>query len=144
MTLALAGDLVVAVLLVVTIGYSVVLNRRLAALRGDKAQLRALVEGLAAATASASTGVAALKAAAENVGHELEAKLAKAAALGDDLSYLIERANAAADRLEGSIRAQRDAARSAETAPQEAPAPVLGTASSRAERDLMRALAGRR
>ena len=143
MTLALAGDLVVALLLVVTIVYSAVLNRRLAALRADKAELRALVEGLAGATASAGAGVATLKAAAETVAHELEARRAKAESLRDDLSYLVERGNTAADRLEASIRAQRDTARPAESPSVPSPA-IVDAAPSRAERDLLRALAGRR
>jgi hypothetical protein len=142
MTLALAGDLIVAVLLIIAIAYSAVLNRRLALLRGDKAELQTLVEGLAKTTASAGAGVATLKAAAETIGHELEARRAKAEALRDDLSYLIERGNTAADRLEASIRAQRDTARPAETAP--SPTPIAAAAPSRAERDLLRALAGRR
>jgi hypothetical protein len=144
MTLALAGDLIVAVLLLVTIVYSTVLNRRLAALRGDKDELHALVEGLAKTTASAVAGIAALKAAAETVGRELEAGRAKAQALRDDLAYLVERGNSAADRLEGGIRAQRQAVRAAETPAAAAPTPIAGASASRAERDLMRALAGQR
>jgi chromosome segregation ATPase len=147
MTLALAADLIVAVLLIVTIGYSAVLNRRLAALRADKAELQALVEGLARTTASAGAGIATLKTAAETVGRELEARRAKAQALRDDLAYLVERGNSAADRLEGGIRAQRQAVRAAETPAAlvpTAPTPIAGAAASRAERDLMRALARQR
>jgi Domain of unknown function (DUF6468) len=146
MTLALAGDLVVAILLIVTIAYSVVLNRRLAVLRGDKAELRALVESLAQATASAGAGIATLKVAAENVGQELDARRATTESLRDDLTYLIERANSAADRLENSIRVQRDTTRAPEATAAPAPAatPIHSNAPSRAERDLMRALAGRR
>ena len=144
MTLALAGDLIVAVLLIVTIVYSAVLNRRLTALRADKAELHALVEGLAKTTASAGAGIATLKVTAETVGRELEAQRAKAQALRDDLAYLVERGNSTADRLEGGIRAQRQAARTAETPAAPAPTPIAGAAASRAERDLMRALAGQR
>ena len=42
MTYSLIVDLFVAILLVVTIGYAIVLNRRLGKLRGDKAELEKL------------------------------------------------------------------------------------------------------
>ena len=154
MTLPIAGDLVVAVLLVVTIVYAAMLNRRLAGLRSDKAELQALIQGLTAASHNAETAVSALKEANDDIGRQLEGKVARAQGLRDDLAYMVERGTTLADRLEGAIRARRDMP--APEAP--APKPVRRVDSaaiapaarepqslpSRSERDLLRALAGRR
>jgi len=153
MTLPFAGDLVVAILLIVTIVYAAMLNRRLAGLRSDKAELRALIQGLTVASHNAETAVSALKSANDDIGRQLESKVGRAQGLRDDLSYMIERGTTLADRLEGAIRARRDP-----PAPPEAPVlkPVRRADSaavaprepaslpSRSERDLLRALAGRR
>jgi hypothetical protein len=152
MTLPLAGDIVVAILLVVTIIYAAMLNRRLAVLRSDKAELQALIQGLTAASHGAEAAVSALKSANDDIGRQLESKIGRAQGLCDDLSYMIERGTTLADRLEGAIRARRDTpapeapafkpsrrADSAAVAPRE-PASLP----SRSERDLLRALAGRR
>jgi septal ring factor EnvC (AmiA/AmiB activator) len=152
MTLPFAGDLVVAVLLVFTIIYAAMLNRRLAGMRSDKAELQALIQGLTAASHNAETAVSALKSANDDIGRQLESKVGRAQSLRDDLSYMIERGTTLADRLEGAIRARRDTpapeapvlkparrADSAADAPRE-PASLP----SRRERDLLRALAGQR
>lgn len=175
MTIALAADLVVALLLVFTIYYTAKLSRRLSVLRADKAALQTLVQTLAQAAASAEAGVSGLKAAAEETGRELERKLQAAQSLREDLAYMIDRGGAVADRMEASLRPRREPAtpeparprpmelpRSPAEAPRREPRPgggnfiqemaarlapvsaaVPGTP-SRAERDLLRALAGRR
>jgi len=163
MMLSLFGDAIVAVLLIATISYAAVLNARLAVLRGDRAKLEELVRGLTVAADRAEAGIAALKAAADDVGRRLEKRTEEGRGLREDLSYMIERGVAIADRLEGGIRARReDAAAEApperrrepkiELAPRAAPAPEpkpeatpapRTNAPSRAERELMRALSGR-
>jgi Domain of unknown function (DUF6468) len=161
MTLTLIGDMTVAFLLVATIGYVAILNRRLGVLRDDKAKLEELIKGLNAASINAQAGIAGLRQATEDVGRDLERKIAAGQSLRDDLHYLIERGGSVADRLEGTIRARRE-----EAAPRVAPAVAerpsaggkvaqLRAASeepaaqrapqiSRAERELLRALGGRR
>jgi hypothetical protein len=161
MTLTLIGDVTVAFLLVAMIGYVAILNRRLGVLRDDKAKLEELIKGLNAASVNAQTGIAGLRHATEDVGRDLEKKIAAGQSLRDDLHYLIERGGSVADRLEGTIRARRE-----EAAPRVAPAVAqrasaggkvaqLHAASeeqtaprapqiSRAERELLRALGGRR
>ena len=157
MTATLIGDIIVALLLIATIGYAAVLNRRLAVLREDRAKLEELIQGLNVASVNAQSGIAGLRKATDDVGRDLEKELAASRSLRDDLHYLIERGGAVADRLEGSIRARRDdAPRIAEVAaapraggkvaqlrtptePQEATSQI-----SRAERELLRALGGRR
>lgn len=172
MSLPLAADGIVSVFLLITICYAMILNRKLSALRADKGALKALVGQLAEASASAEAGVAGLRAAAHDIGRALEKKLHDAQSLRDDLGYMIERGGATADRLEGTIRTRREAAtpEAAHPAqperPRAAPAPALKAprsepaaaakfveqmaarlappAPSRAERELLRALGGRR
>jgi hypothetical protein len=172
MSLPLIGDLAVAVLLLATICYLAVLNRRLGMLRNDKAQLEKLIQGLNVAADSAQSGISELRQAADELGKELDRKVTVGHALRDDLNYLVDRGGNLADRLEGTIRARRTEA----TPPAPEPAkpavsrPVVARAAavaddkvmpirvdaeealagrrappiSRAERDLIRALGGRR
>jgi len=133
--IALFVDLVVAALLLATLSYCILLNRRLAALRDDKGELRELIGGLAAASQRAEASVAALRAAAEQVGVGLQEEIDRARALRDDIAFLLERGGSLADRLEGAIRHGREETRAAPAAssPQPArPAPA-SRASTRAE-----------
>jgi hypothetical protein len=166
-TLPFAADLVVAILLVVTIVYAAMLNRRLAALRSDKTELQMLIPSLGTASHSAEAAVAALKSANQEFGRQLETKVTRAQGLRDDLSYMIERGNTLADRLENALRAHRDLP-AAETPAHKPEARAAGVETrtvavaearaagpaeegrshpglpSRTERDLLRALSGRR
>ena len=157
MMLSLVGDGIVAVLLVATIGYAAVLNRRLALLRGDRAKIDEMIQALTAAAQRAEAGIAGLKEGASETGRELERTIAGAKRLKDDLAYLVERGCVMADRLEGNIRAGRDepslserkretkadALARAEPKPVPSAADTRGMTPSRAERELLRALAGR-
>jgi len=159
MTPMLIGDASVAFLLIVTIVYVAVLNRRLGVLRKDKAKLEELIKGLNAAAVNAQAGIADLKQAADELGRGLDKELATGRSLREDLHYLIERGGTVADRLESGVRARR------EDAPRVAEAPAARASAggkvaqihagpdeqeprtspiSRAERELLRALAGRR
>ena len=172
MTLTLVADLTVAFLLVVTIYYAAKLSRRLSALRADKQALQQLVQSLAQASQSAEAGIRGLKAAAEEGGRDLQKKLQEAQSLRDDLAYMIDRGGTVADRMESGLRARREEpkAEAPRPRPAEAPhaadapprreaksgptnfiqemaarlAPSTGTGPSRTERDLLRALSGRR
>jgi hypothetical protein len=172
MMLSLFGDAVVAALLVATIAYAAVLNRRLGVLRGDRAKLDELVQGLTVAAQRAEAGVAGLREAAGDAGQSLERRIEEAKRLRDDLAYMLERGGGIADRLEGTIRARRTFgdAPAGEPQPERAAAkagaprlasvagearraePDTGAAgdgrrasepASRAERELLRALGGR-
>ncbi len=186
MTTTMAADGVVAILLVATIIYAAVLNRRLGHLRADKAELQALIQSFAAASQQAEAGVAGLKSAAEEIGRKLEKRIEQAQSLREDLTYMIERGGMVADRLEGALRTRREEPRSEAAKPRpldrtqpaerprvaerlrpvettrpeprlksesgllaavaaaEAPASKEPGTPSRAERNLLRALAGRR
>ena len=142
MTFPLVLDILVAVLLVVTIGYAVLLNRRLGGLRRNKAELEKLAASFGDATTRAGDGIAKLKGAAD----DLQDRMDKAVALRDDLVFLIDRGGSSADRLEAMVRAARQADGGALKAAGPAPAkPSHGDAGearrpSKAERDLLNAL----
>jgi len=159
MMLSLFGDIVVAALLVTTIAYAAVLNRRLGVLRNDRDKFQELIQSLTVAAQRAEAGIAGLKLAAEDVGRRLEKKIEEGQGLRDDLSYMLERGGGVADRLEGTIRARREAA-TPEAAPERKREPkaeppprapvrvepkiaVEAATPSRAERELLRALGGR-
>ena len=158
MMLSLFGDILVAVLLIVTISYAVILNQRLNVLRGDRAKLESLVAGLTVAAQRAESGIAGLRDASEDSGRRLEKQIEEGRKLRDDLHYMLERGSHIADRLEGTIRARRDDVRAEpaerkrepklDLTPRAAGAAPDGEtprtiAPSRAERDLLRALATR-
>jgi hypothetical protein len=170
--IALLVDFAVAGLLLATLSYCILLNRRLAALRDDKGELRELIIGLSAASQRAEAGVASLRVAAEQIGVGLQDEIDRARELRDDLAYMLERGGALADRLEGAIRAHRDETRPAAARPAPRPeikpehatehrngrrrveptAPAMtpdaaervASFPSRVERDLRRVLEGRR
>lgn len=103
MTFSIILDVLVAVLLVVTIAYAMVLNRRLGRLRRDKTQLELMAGNFAEATTRADESIGRLK----DMGDSLRRNVEKAQALHDDLTFLIDRGEVAADRLEDIVRAAR-------------------------------------
>ncbi len=104
MPFALILDLLVAVLLVVTIAFAVVLNKRLGKLRGDRKALKKLAETFGESTSRAEEGIKTLMLTTD----VLKQHLKKAQALKDDLAFLIERGDRTADNLENLVRATRD------------------------------------
>lgn len=148
MTFALALDVFVAGLLVITIGLAGVLNHRLGKLRRERADLEKLTAEFQDATAKANEASRHLTVDADS----LRAGIEKAQSLHEDLAFLIERAGGAADRLEDQIRSARHhgektVSASASPAPQPS-APKMRIAAhaetpatrSQAERDLLHAL----
>ncbi|NWG46414.1 MAG: hypothetical protein HXY25_07680 [Alphaproteobacteria bacterium] len=101
MDLSLLIDCLVAVLLVVTIVYCALLDRRLRALRSGQDGLRAVITELDAATAKAERAISSLARLGETEGSALGGTLAKARSLADELSLMIESGNSLATRLEG-------------------------------------------
>ena len=143
MTLSLLLDITIAVLLVVSIWYSTVLNKRLNALRQDKAELDKLTSNFGEATLRAGDSIVKLK----NTADDLKERIDAAGKLRDDLMFLVERGGAAADRLEKGVRAARrdDPDGGEATIEKLVPAarrrvPPVGPARSEAERELLKAL----
>jgi hypothetical protein len=107
--LSFAGDAIVALLLIATIGYSMVLNRRLSMVRNDREKFEVLVRNLNAASQRAEGAVTNLRVTADDLSRRLEKKVEEARALTDDLTYMIERGDNIANKLANQIRAGRDA-----------------------------------
>lgn len=107
MDLALILDAIVAVLLITTIGYAVVLNRRLGALRNAKSEIEALVAQFAESTDKAGSGIESLKDETKRSGEALQGKLDAARGLTDELAFLLERGSSLAERLDGAVGAAR-------------------------------------
>lgn len=100
--LNLVFDAVVAVLLVATIVYAAILNRKLSALRGLKAEMETLVTRLAESTRVAEDGLSHLRGTAERSGETMQRTAETARGVADELSFLIERGNSLARRLDGA------------------------------------------
>ncbi len=104
MPYSLILDVLVAVLLAVTIGYAVVLNKRLGKLRGDKKDLEKLATKFGESTSRAEESIETLRHTADL----LQSGIDKAQALRDDLTFLIDRGDQAADSLEDLVRLARN------------------------------------
>ncbi len=107
MTLELALDFVVAALLAAMIGYSIVLNRRLGALRTGREDLARMIQDFGAATERAEASIARLKQHSGRKQSDLEERIDGARAIREELAFLIDRAESQGDRLEGLIRSGR-------------------------------------
>jgi hypothetical protein len=101
-------DAVVAVLLVATIGYSVVLNRRLSSVRSDRDKFEDVIRNLSTASQRAEAAVANLRTSADDLGKRLDKKIDEARRLSDDLVYMLERGGTIADRMADLIRSGRN------------------------------------
>ena len=146
MSLAVALDILLVVLLALTVVYAAVLNRRLRVLRYDRKKFEKFAASFSKATVRAEKSVGRLKESAD----DLSRHITLAQTLRDDLTFLIDRGGSEADRLEQTVRSARQGKRAGAkpavtaSAPA-APAPdILKGAQSQAERELLRALEGAR
>lgn len=143
MTVSLILDGVVAVLLVATIAYCVILNRRLAAMRGNQDEFRRIVASFNEATTRAEAGIAHLKLVGKEIDRVLKEQVGEAQALYDELVFLTDHGDRLAGRLGDSISAARGLAAElgdgietgGETLAAESPRGL-----SKAERELIEAL----
>lgn len=101
-------DIVVILLLVPTIIYAVILNKRLTTLRRSREELSKVVNSFNEATLRAEAGIPKLKKATTEANQTLKDRVDKAQTLRDDLAFMIERAEELAGRLEGAVRAARN------------------------------------
>lgn len=139
MTLSFILDGAVAILLVATIFYCILLNHRLGTLRRNEDELRNAVASFNEAAARAEAGVSRLKKTGEEIGDALKDQIEEARALCDDLAFVTERGEKLVERLSESISGQRGGPRPGHAAaakvPGEGPSEL-----SRAERKLLDAL----
>lgn len=121
MSAAIYLDIVVATLLVATIAYAVILNRKLGRLRADRSGFEKMLEQFVAATERAERGVATLQRVADASVSELDAKRGASSSLASDLEFLVARAEEQADKLERLIADGRTRERPRGEAPQARP-----------------------
>ena len=114
-------DLIIAVLLVATIGYCTTLNNRLTALRRNRDQMSKIIASFNEATLRAESSIPKLRRAADEAGNGLQERVEKAQSLRDDLAFMIERADTMANRLENAVRTARTEVRNPQPA---GPAPA--------------------
>lgn len=132
MPLSFFLDGLIVVLLAATIGFCIVLNRRLGALRKAQAELAGFAQTLNEATQHAQQGIEGLRQASMELGRELGDKITKAESLNSDLAFMTEHGTDLADRLEGVVRKT--------TGKRPRNGAVAGTARNDVERDLLDAL----
>ena len=138
------AQLAVVALLAGTIPVALRLERALRAVRRDRETLADCAADLDEASRRAEAASALLRRDVEDSRKAVEGGVAAAETLRDDLRYLVQRAEAAADRLEELVRAARPGGAGGGSAPTALPVqPATGRAESRAERDLLVALARR-
>jgi len=99
MELSLILDLVVAALLVATIVYAAILNRRLQGLRANKAEFEAMIGEFNEATRRTEGSIQALRLAADQTAKALSVQVERGQALRDELAFLTNRADGTAERI---------------------------------------------
>lgn len=104
-------DVVIVALLVPTIVYAVILNRKLEGLRRNRDELAKMIAAFQEATVRAEAGIPKMKKAVEEVGATLRDSMERAQTLRDDLAFMSERADSMANRLEAHLREARGAVR---------------------------------
>lgn len=103
----LVFDVAICVLLVTTIGYAMVLNRKLSELRAARGDMERLFAEFAAATGKAEGGLQSLKDRSSEAGEGLAKSVDEACRLADEMAFLVKKGHEISDRLEVSIAASR-------------------------------------
>lgn len=114
----------VALLLVVTIGYCIVLNKRLKRLRADEEALRATISELITASEIAERAILGLKATAGEADRTLGQRLVDAERLSQELAAHVSRGNTVLERITQITEAARTVQQHAAAPASVAPAPA--------------------
>jgi uncharacterized protein DUF6468 len=132
--LGLIIESLVAVLLVLTIGYCMVLNARLKRLKSDEHSLKAVIAELITATEIAERAIGGLKLAVRDVNENLGNQMSAATQMSEQLKRQLIESDNVVRRLSKIASAARPASAAAEaepaavvaSTPVPAPAPVTG------------------
>jgi hypothetical protein len=98
-TMGIAIEMLVAVLLMLTIGYCVLLNKRLTRLKADEHSLKAVIAELITATEIAERAIGGLKHAVRDVNENLGSQLAAATEMSEQLHKQLGEADTVVRRL---------------------------------------------
>ncbi len=112
MSLSLILDASIIVLLIMTIAYAAILNRRLSTFRKSQSEFSGLIESFNKSATAAEALLAQVKAVAiagnGNLNRrQLNQQLQKGQDLADDLKFLLQRGEELADRLAGEAHSSR-------------------------------------
>jgi cell division septation protein DedD len=99
-------------LLIATIVYAIILDRRLRVLRQSRDEMQALLANFTAATAQAQSSMAALRDTSQTTTADLRDQFERGKALRDDLAFLLDRGTNLADRLEKDVTVARTSVQS--------------------------------
>lgn len=113
--LSLLLNLFIAGLLMATISYCWVLNKRIKILQDSKSELANLLNHFDDATNRASESIIALQSASKKIGENIQARIDKVNYLMDDLAFMVEKGNSLADKLEANFAVNRARSRIKET-----------------------------
>ncbi|WP_343559767.1 DUF6468 domain-containing protein [Kiloniella sp. b19] len=101
--LEIGFDILISVLLVATIVYAVILNRKLDALRSAKTEMEVLIRSFAETTLKAERSISELKMHAAEAGSGLQAQIKQSEALLTDMRLLTEKGETVCERLQSSL-----------------------------------------
>ena len=125
----LVFDAVICVLLVITIGYAMALNRKLTLLRDAKRDMEKLFAEFAKATGEAEGGLQALKEGSGVAAETLAKNVSDACRLADEMAFLVKKGHEIADRLEVAVSASRKVQQGGQPLTAAAPKPTVSAAS---------------
>lgn len=100
-------NLLISVLLVATISYCFVLNKRIKILQDGKSELANLLKYFDESTVRASESIVALQTASKKIGENIQMRIDKVNYLMEDLSFLIEKGNRLANQLDANFAVNR-------------------------------------
>jgi len=115
-SLGIAVEVLVAVLLAVTIGYCVLVNRKLVQLRSDQSELKMIVRDLHAATGQAEQAIAGLRQSAQTAEQSLGGQLDMVRSLDEQLLSSIGQGEALLSKLSTLTRAYQTRSHAASNA----------------------------
>jgi hypothetical protein len=129
-TIGMTIEALVAVLLLVTIGYCMLLNKRLTRLKADEHSLKAVIAELITATEIAERAIGGLKLAVRDVNENLGAQLDQANQMSDHLKKQLAESDYVVRRLSKIAIAARpqSAAAAPASEPEVEPAPAVSPA----------------
>jgi hypothetical protein len=119
---ALIIEILVAILLALTIGYCILLNKRLTRLKSDEQALKATISELITATEIAERAIAGLKLTVRDCDQNLGERLRTAERFSADMERQLMAGEEVLHRLARIVSASRPEAAAAEPAPPPAPA----------------------
>lgn len=139
--LGIAIESLVAVLLLLTIGYCILLNKRLQRLKADEHSLKATIGELITATEIAERAIGGLKHTVRDVNENLGSQLAAATQMSAHLKHQLAEGDAVIRRVSKIAFAARPPSEQREEAP---PAPAPKSSSARAVAEAAQAFSERR